>query len=136
MKEGSSSGTNPELLDLLQSHANEITLLMSSHWESVINGQEQWPSLRNKRIQAQAEKLRTLFVLYIDKTLSWLDYFIRDPKWLNLSAVNYSANAAREAANEVRDSRKRFELSLEISREDLVPGRPESRVEGDDNAAA
>lgn len=109
---------------------------MSSHWESVINGQEQWPSLKKKNSQTQAVKLRTLFVLYIDKTLSWLDYFIRDPKWLNLSAVNYAANAARETANEVRDARKQFELSFEISRNDLVPGRVKADNDGINDSAA
>ena len=118
---------------------------MSSHWESVINGDEFWPTLRSKRDEAETQKLRSLFILYVDKTLSWLDYFIRDPRWLNLSAVNYAANAAREAANEVRDARKRFELAFELERDDLVPGlrpktseepEPEVAEEEEDQAAA
>jgi hypothetical protein len=138
VKEGSAHGTNPELLQLLQSHADEITRLMSSHWEPVISGQEQWPALNGRKSEAEARRLRNLFILYVDKTLHWLDYFIRDPRWLNLSAVNYAANAAREAANEVRDARVRFEALFELQREDLVPGLhvPEPTGPQEDRPAA
>jgi hypothetical protein len=129
VREGSANGTNPELLNLLQGHAGKITMLMSTHWASVINGEEHWPTLRERRGEEIVQELRRLFVEYIDKTLRWLDYFIRDPRWLNLTAVNYAANAAREAASEVRESRARFELEYELERDDLIPGRPRKQPE-------
>lgn len=126
MHEGSANGTNPELLSLLQSHASRITKLISNHWESVTKRTEQWPRMRTRRGQELSGELRELFIAYIDKTLHWLDYFVLDPRWLNLTAVNYAANAAREAANEVRDARHRFEEEFELTREDLVSAQARS----------
>jgi len=37
-----------------------------------------------------------------------------------LTAVNYSANAAREAASEVREIRNQFEAEFELTRDDLA----------------
>lgn len=116
---GSANGTNPELLDLLQNHASRITGLMSAHWDSVINRTEAWSRLRTRRGEELAGDLRELFIEYIEKTVHWLDYFVLDPRWLNLTAVNYAANAAREAASEVRQARIRFEEEYELVRDDL-----------------
>lgn len=63
--------------------------------------------------------MRRLFVEYVEKSVHWLDYFVMDPSWLNLTAVNYAANAAREAASEVRQVRLRFEEMYELTREHL-----------------
>jgi hypothetical protein len=123
VREGSTNGTTPELLSLLQGHAGEITRLMSAHWASVLKGEEQWPALASRQGEEMADHLRTLFVIYLQKTLHWLDYFIRDPRWLSLSAVNHAANAAREAASDVRDARARFEATYELVREDLALGK-------------
>ena len=100
----------------------QITELMSRHWATVLNGQQKWPVQRGRKNERQAADLRSTFITYIEKTLHWLDYFVRDPRWLNLSAVNYAANAAREAAQEVRQARAGFEELYELDRTDLVPG--------------
>lgn len=121
---GSANGTDPELLDLLQSHASKITRLMSAHWDSVVKRTEPWPQLRTRRGEELAGDLRELFIEYVEKTLHWLDYFVLDPRWLNLTAVNYAANAAREAASEVRDARIRFEEEYELERDDLSSKKP------------
>ena len=135
MHVGSLNGTNPELLSLLQGHATQITRLMSVHWESVLRGEEEWPVLADRRGEEMARHLRTLFVMYVQKTLFWLDYFIRDPRWLNLTAVNYAANAAREAASEVREARSRFELAYELTRDDLMLPKPAESAAGEEEAA-
>lgn len=128
----------PELLELLQDDASEISRLISGHWESVINQTEDWPRLRAKRGEELATDLRRFFVDYLEKTLHWLDYFVMDPGWLNLTAVNYAANAAREAASEVRQTRLKFEEEYELERDDLAASslspvntdeEPESRSE-------
>lgn len=119
MNEGSEHGTNPELLELLQGHAVKITKLMSVHWDSVVNQTEQWPRLRGRRATQMTADLTGLFTEYVEKTLHWLNYFVLDPSWLNMTAVNYAANAAREAASEVRQARTRFEQEFELERDDL-----------------
>ena len=119
---GSADGTNPELVDLLQGHASKITSLMSAHWDSVVARSEPWPRLRTRRGEELAGDLRELFIEYVEKTLHWLDYFVLDPRWLNLTAVNYAANAAREAAREVRGARTSFEEEYELVRDDLSAG--------------
>lgn len=116
------NGTNPELLELLQGHASEITRFMSNNWGPVVEGDVQWPVLKSKRGSELSYSLCTLFVIYVEKTLRWLDYFVMDPRWLNLTAVNYAANAAREAASEVREARIKFEAEYELAREDLAAG--------------
>ncbi len=120
VKHGSKNGTDPELLKLLQEHATTITRLMSSNWDTVIDETEEWPRFKAKKQDELSRSLITLFTIYVEKTLRWLDYFVMDPRWLNLTAVNYAANAAREAASEVREARVRFEQTFELTRDDLV----------------
>lgn len=129
--EGSENGTTPELLHLLQGHASKITRLTSENWDSVVSETESWPRLKSKQGSELAGNLQTLFIIYIEKTLRWLDYFVMDPRWLNLTAVNYAANAAREAASEVREARIKFEEEYELEREDLAAGtiKPEADSE-------
>lgn len=122
--EGSANGTDPELLDLLQGHAAKITGLMTAHWETVVKRTEPWPRFRTRRGEELADELRELFIEYVEKTLRWLDYFVLDPRWLNLTAVNYAANAARETAGEVREARSRFEEEYELYRDDLSARQP------------
>ncbi len=119
MHEGSEKGTNPPLLVLLQNHAVAITKLMSENWGTVVDETEPWPRMKTKRSHKQSQRLRNLFIIYVEKTLRWLDYFVLDPRWLNLTAVNYAANAAREAASEVREARLKFEEEFGLTREDL-----------------
>jgi hypothetical protein len=136
VKEGSARGTNPELLNLLQSHASKITKLMSAHWGSVLDGTEDWPRMRTRKGYELSAELQSLFVEYITKTLRWLEYFVLDPTWLNLTAVNYAANAARETASEVHAARRAFEAEFELDRSEL-PGAKKSLVEpGDDSSHA
>lgn len=117
--EGSENGTNPELLAMLQGHAGAITQLMNTNWDSVINETERWPRFKNRKTDWMTQRMISLFVVYVEKTLRWLDYFVMDPRWLNLTAVNYAANAAREAASEVREARIMFEHAFELTRDDL-----------------
>lgn len=134
--EGSESGTNPELLALLQGHAAKLTQLMSNNWDSVVNGTEQWPRMKSRRSSELTDSMQTLFIIYVEKTLRWLDYFVMDPRWLNLTAVNYAANAAREAASEVRETRIKFEEEFELTRDDLSahPFKREAEPEPDDGS--
>ncbi len=122
---GSVNGTTPELLDQLRDHAGKINGLMSANWKSVVDGTEDWPRLSDKRGEELSVKLREQFIEYVEKTVHWLDYFVMDPSWLNLTAVNYAANAAREAASEVKQARVRFEEAYELTRDDLAT-RPAS----------
>ncbi len=122
VKQGSKNGTDPRLLTLLQGHATSITRLMSKNWSTLLDETEKWPRFKDKKARETTGSLTTLFTIYVEKTLRWLDYFVMDPRWLNLTAVNYAANAAREAASEVRDARLRFEEEFELTRDDLVPG--------------
>lgn len=128
--EGSENGTNPQLLELLQGHASKITQLISANWDTVVDGSEQWPRMKTRNTSELVTGLRQLFIIYVEKTLRWLDYFVMDPTWLNLTAVNYAANAAREAASEVREARLKFEKEFELTREDL--GAAPVKVEVDD----
>ncbi len=137
--EGSENGTTPELLELLQGHASEITRLMSNNWKTVVDETEQWPRMKSRQGDELSSNLCTLFVIYVEKTLRWLDYFVMDPRWLNLTAVNYAANAAREAASEVREARIKFEDEYELAREDLaashVSREPEQEEASSDSQA-
>ena len=123
--DGSQNGTSPELLHMLQSHALKITELMSKHWASVLNETEEWPSMRTRSGAEVTKHLTGLFVVYLEKTLRWLDYFVLDPSWLNYTAVNYAANAARETASEVREVRRSFETEFELTRDDLAASKPQ-----------
>lgn len=93
---------------------------MSVHWDSVVKGDEKWPRLGSKNGEELSRELRDRFIAYVEKTLHWLDYFVMDPRWLNLTAVNYAANAAREAASEVKQVRLQFEREYELTRDDLA----------------
>ncbi len=77
--------------------------------------------MRTRKGHDLAIELQDLFVEYVNKTLHWLEYFVLDPSWLNLTAVNYAANAAREVASELHAARLRFEAEFELDRSEL-PG--------------
>lgn len=144
VREASKKGTRPELVGHLRGSAVEIKQRMSGHWGTLVDGTESRPTLHAKKGEQTAEELHDLFVEYVEKTLHWLEYFVMDPSWLNLTAVNYAANAAREAANEVRQARLRFEEFYELDRADLStdstePGHadePGDQASGDHSSAA
>lgn len=135
VKEGSANGTNPELLNLLQSHASKISKMMSAHWGSVIDGTEQWQRMRTLKGQELADGLQDTFVEYVQKTLHWLEYFVLDPTWLNLTAVNYAANAARETASEVHTARRNFEAEFELDRSELPGANKQLSASADDSSS-
>ncbi len=137
--EGSENGTTPELLEVLQGHASKITTLMNENWGPVVDETQEWPRFKTRKTSELADGLCTMFAIYVEKTLRWLDYFVIDPSWLNLTAVNYAANAAREAASEVREIRIKFEQEFELTRDDLAAGHleraPEASESGDEEDA-
>jgi hypothetical protein len=122
--EASGNGTRPELLDVLQGNASKITSLMSAHWDSVVNRTEPWSLLRTRRGEELAADMREFFIEYVENTLHWLHYFVLDPRWFNLNAVNYSANAAREVASRLRVVLIKFEEEHELGRDDRASNKP------------
>ena len=126
---GGEKGVSIKLIDTMQGLATSITRLINTHWASALDGSEDWPVLRGRKNEHTAAAVRSHFAIFVEKQIAWLDYFVRDPRWLKLPAVNYAANAAREAGQDLRQARSELEDLYAISRQDLVPkARGDGRV--------